>query len=57
MHNHQYLITCGMTAKVINVKGTQEYAVSYISGYVQALRDKYGSLIFIKVTEIEEREA
>tara|TARA_Y100001951_G_C11198707_1_gene215854 strand:+ start:203 stop:376 length:174 start_codon:yes stop_codon:yes gene_type:complete len=57
MHNHQYLITCGTTAKIINVEGTQEYAVSYISGYVQALRDKYGSLIFIKVTEIEEREA
>ena len=36
-------------------KGTKEYAVTYISGYVQALRDKYGSLQSIKVVEVEER--
>ena len=49
--NRQYVITCGMKSKVINVKGTQEYAVTYISGYIQALRDKYGSLVSIKVKE------
>ena len=54
--NHQYRIICGMKSKVINVKGTQEYAVSYISGYVQALRDKYGSLISIKVIDLENEK-
>ena len=53
--NHQYVITCGMRSKVISVEGTQEYAVSYISGYVQALRDKYGTLVSIEVVEVEER--
>ena len=53
--NHQYVITCGIKSKVISVKGTKEYAVTYISGYVQALRDKYGSLQSIKVIEVEER--
>tara|TARA_R100001244_G_C5096028_1_gene117595 strand:+ start:168 stop:311 length:144 start_codon:yes stop_codon:yes gene_type:complete len=44
-----------MRSKVISVEGTQEYAVSYISGYVQALRDKYGTLVSIEVVEVEER--
>ena len=46
---HQFRITCKGKSKVISVNGTQEYALSYISGYVQALRDRFGTLITIKV--------
>jgi len=46
---HQFRITCKGNTKVLSVKGTQEYAVSYISGYVQALRDRFGQFANIRV--------
>ena len=46
---HQFRITCKGKSKVLSVNGTQEYALSYISGYVQALRDRFGLLTEIKV--------
>ena len=46
---HQFRIVCKGKSKVISIKGTQEYALSYISGYVQALRDRFGLLTTIKV--------
>ena len=46
---HQFRIICKGKSKVISINGTQEYALSYISGYVQALRDRFGMLTQIKV--------
>ena len=46
---HQFRIVCKGKSKVISIKGTQEYALSYISGYVQALRDRFGLLTEIRV--------
>jgi len=46
---HTFRITCKGKTKLLSVKGTQEYALSYISGYVQALRDRFGLLTTIKV--------
>ena len=31
-------------SKLVTVEGSHDYAISYISGYVQALRDKFGNL-------------
>ena len=42
MH-HLFKITMNGKSKLIPVEGTHEYALSYISGYVQALRDKFGN--------------
>ena len=30
-------------SKLVTVEGSHDYAISYISGYVQALRDKFGN--------------
>ena len=46
---HQFRIVCKGKSKVLSIKGTQEYALSYISGYVQSLRDKFGLLTDIEV--------
>ena len=46
---HAFRITCKGKTKLLSVKGTQEYALSYISGYVQALRDRFGLLTSINV--------
>ena len=46
---HQFRITCKGKSKVISINGTQEYALSYISGYVQALRDRFGQFANIRV--------
>ena len=46
---HTFRITCKGKTKLLSVKGTQEYALSYISGYVQALRDRFGLLTTINV--------
>ena len=42
MH-HLFKVTMNGKSKLIPVEGTHEYALSYISGYVQALRDKFGN--------------
>ena len=46
---HSFKITCKGKTKLLSVRGTQEYALSYISGYVQALRDRFGLLTSINV--------
>ena len=46
---HTFRITCKGKTKLLSIKGTQEYALSYISGYVQALRDRFGLLTSINV--------
>ena len=43
MH-HMFIVTHKDKSKLVTVEGTNEYALSYISGYVQALRDKFGNL-------------
>ena len=44
-----FIITHQNKSKVVPVEGTEEYAIQYISGYVQALRDKFGKLDKIDV--------
>ena len=48
MH-HLFKVTMNGKSKLVTVEGTHEYAISYISGYVQALRDKFGKLRKIRV--------
>ena len=48
MH-HMFIVTHKDKSKLVTVEGTNEYALSYISGYVQALRDKFGKLGKIRV--------
>ena len=48
MH-HLFKVTMNGKSKLVTVEGTNEYALSYISGYVQALRDKFGKLRKIRV--------
>ena len=43
MH-HMFIVTHKDKSKLVTVEGTNEYALSYISGYVQALRDKFGKM-------------
>jgi len=47
--NHLFLVTHQDKQKLVPVEGTEEYALQYISGYVQALRDKFGKLDKIDV--------
>ena len=42
MH-HLFKVTMNGKSKLVTVEGTNEYALSYISGYVQAWRDKFGN--------------
>ena len=48
MH-HLFKVTMNGKSKLVTVEGTHDYAISYISGYVQALRDKFGKLAKIRV--------
>lgn len=48
MH-HLFIVTHKEKSKLVTVEGNHEYAISYISGYVQALRDKFGKLAKIRV--------
>ena len=48
MH-HMFIVTHKDKSKLVTVEGTHDYAISYISGYVQALRDKFGKLAKIRV--------
>ena len=47
--NHLFIVTHQDKSKMVPVEGTEEYALQYISGYVQALRDKFGKLGKIRV--------
>ena len=46
---HTFRITCKGKTKLLSIKGTQDDALSYICGYVQALRDRFGLLTTINV--------
>ena len=48
MH-HLFIVTHKEKSKLVTVEGNHEYAISYISGYVQALRDKFCKLAKIRV--------
>ena len=50
MH-HLFLVTREDKSKLVTVEGSYEYAIQYISGYIQALRDHYGKLVSIEVTK------
>ena len=52
MH-HTFRISAGIQSKVISVEGTKEYALSYISGYIQAMRDKMNLGEFAKIDVFE----
>ena len=52
---HLFVVTHQAKQKFVSVEGTHEYALSYISGYIQALRDKLGNLSKISVKKINER--
>ena len=52
---HSFVVKHKDKSKIITVEGTHEYALSYISGYIQALRDKLGNLSKISVKKINER--
>tara|TARA_R110000765_G_scaffold396248_1_gene490058 strand:+ start:317 stop:490 length:174 start_codon:yes stop_codon:yes gene_type:complete len=56
MH-HTFRISAGIQSKVVSVEGTKEYALSYISGYIQAMRDKMnlGEFAKIDVFELKDR--
>ena len=53
--NHLFLITHQDKQKLVPVEGTEEYALQYISGYVQALRDRFGKLGKISVKKAPSR--
>jgi len=46
---HIFIVTHQGKTKYVTAEGTEEYALQYISGYVQALRDKFGKLDKIDV--------
>jgi hypothetical protein len=53
--NHLFLVTHQDKQKLVPVEGTEEYALQYISGYVQALRDRFGKLGKISVKKAPSR--
>tara|TARA_R100000750_G_scaffold1986_1_gene1727 strand:- start:177 stop:350 length:174 start_codon:yes stop_codon:yes gene_type:complete len=46
---HIFIVTHQGKTKYVTAEGTEEYAIQYISGYVQALRDRFGKLGKIRV--------
>jgi len=57
MRKHTFKISAGLKSKIVSVEGTREYAMSYVAGYIQAMRDKMnlGKLVKIDVHEIENK--
>lgn len=55
---HLFKVSTGRKSKIISVEGTKEYALSYIAGYVQAIRDKasLGEFLKIDIHEIKEKK-
>ena len=47
--DHLFYVYCKGTTKLVTVNGTKDYAIQYIAGYVQALRDRFGKLTTIRV--------
>ena len=52
MH-HTFKISAGIQSKVVSVEGNREYALSYIAGYIQAMRDKMNLGEFAKIDVFE----
>jgi hypothetical protein len=54
---HIFKISAGAKSKVVSVEGTREYALSYVAGYIQAMRDKMnlGRLAKINVHELKNK--
>ena len=54
---HTFKISTGLKSKIVSVEGTKEYALSYVAGYIQAMRDKMnlGEFVKIDVHEIKDK--
>ena len=54
---HTFKISTGLKSKIVSVEGTKEYALSYVAGYIQAMRDKMnlGQLVKIDVHELKDK--
>lgn len=54
---HTFKISTGLKSKIVSVEGTKEYALSYVAGYIQAMRDKMnlGELVKIDVHELKDK--
>ena len=57
MRTHTFKISAGLKSKIVSVEGTKEYALSYVAGYIQAMRDKMnlGELVKIDVHELKDK--
>ena len=57
MRTHTFKISTSTKSKIVSVEGTKEYALSYVAGYIQAMRDKMnlGEFVKIDVHEIENK--
>ena len=57
MRKHTFKISTGLESKIVSVEGTKQYALSYVAGYIQAMRDKMnlGQFVKIDVHEIENK--
>ena len=57
MRTHTFKISAGLKSKIVSVEGTKEYALSYVAGYIQAMRDKMnlGQFVKIDVHEIKDK--
>ena len=54
---HSFKISTCLKSKIVSVEGTKEYALSYVAGYIQAMRDKMnlGELVKIDVHELKDK--
>jgi hypothetical protein len=52
MH-HTFKISAGIQSRTISVEGNREYALFYIAGYIQAMRDKMNLDEFAKIDVLE----
>ena len=53
---HTFKISTSTKSKIVSVEGTKEYALSYISGYIQAMRDKMNLGEFAKIDVFELKD-
>jgi hypothetical protein len=54
---HTFKISTGLRSKIVSVEGTKEYAMSYVAGYIQAMRDKMpmGELLVVDVKDVKDK--
>ena len=55
MH-HTFKISADIQSRTISVEGNREYALSYIAGYIQAMRDKMNLGEFAKIDVFELKD-